>query len=114
VFAINEIIPISRKYDQSGEFPHEVLQEAFNQGLMNTIFPQKIGGPGLGILDSCLIVEETAAADPGITTSLSECRPRSGLLDAVPIQSRIEERGKESIYLGFQRAETIVEGVPGG
>ncbi|UCE14376.1 MAG: acyl-CoA dehydrogenase family protein [Candidatus Heimdallarchaeota archaeon] len=69
-FAINEIIPVSRKYDQSGEFPREVLQKAFDQGLMNTIFPQNIGGPGLGVLDTCLIVEETAAADPGITTSL--------------------------------------------
>ncbi len=69
-FAINEIIPVSRKLDQSGEFPKEILQKAFDQGLMNTIFPQDIGGPGLGILDTCLIVEETAAADPGITTSL--------------------------------------------
>ncbi|MHA2247751.1 MAG: acyl-CoA dehydrogenase family protein [Candidatus Hodarchaeales archaeon] len=69
-FAIKEIIPVSRKYDQSGEFPKEVLQKAFDQGLMNTIFPRDIGGPGLGILDTCLIVEETAAADPGITTSL--------------------------------------------
>ena len=69
-FAINEIIPVSRKFDQSGEFPYEILQKAFDQGLMNTIFPQDIGGPGLGVLDTCLIVEETAAADPGITTSL--------------------------------------------
>ena len=69
-FAINEIIPVSRKHDQSGEFPRDVLQKAFDLGLMNTIFPKRIGGPGLGILDNCLIVEETAAADPGITTSL--------------------------------------------
>ena len=69
-FAINEILPVSRKYDTSGEFPLEVLQKAFDQGLLNTIFPKEIGGPGLGILDTCLIVEETAAADPGITTSL--------------------------------------------
>ncbi len=69
-FAIKEIIPVSRKYDQSGEFPRDVFQKAFEQGLMNTIFPESIGGPGLGILDNCLIVEETAAADPGITTSL--------------------------------------------
>ncbi len=69
-FAIKEIIPVSRKYDQSGEFPRDVLQKAFDQGLMNTIFPESIGGPGLGILDNCLLVEEIAAADPGITTSL--------------------------------------------
>ncbi|WP_455141151.1 acyl-CoA dehydrogenase family protein [Candidatus Hodarchaeum mangrovi] len=69
-FAIQEIIPVSRKYDESGEFPYEIYQKAFEQGLMNTIFPREVGGPGLGILENCLIVEETAAADPGITTSL--------------------------------------------
>ena len=69
-FAINEIIPVSRKYDTSGEFPLEVFEKAFDQGLMNTSIPKEFGGPGLGILDSCLIVEECSAADPGITTSL--------------------------------------------
>ena len=69
-FAIQEIIPVSRKFDESGEFPYEIYQKAFEQGLMNTIFPREVGGPGLGILENCLIVEETAAADPGITTSL--------------------------------------------
>lgn len=69
-FAIKEIIPVSRKYDKSGDFPYEVLQKAFDQGLMNTVFPKEIGGPDLGIFENCLIVEETAAADPGITTSL--------------------------------------------
>ncbi|MHA2368662.1 MAG: acyl-CoA dehydrogenase family protein [Candidatus Hodarchaeales archaeon] len=69
-FAIKELIPVSRKYDKSGEFPFEVLQKAFDENLLNLNIPQKYGGPGHGILDSCLVVEETAAADPGITTSL--------------------------------------------
>ncbi len=69
-FAINDIIPVSRKYDESGEFPYELYEKAFKEGLLNLTIPQKYGGLGLGILDSCLVVEETAAADPGITTSL--------------------------------------------
>ncbi|MHA1994468.1 MAG: acyl-CoA dehydrogenase family protein [Candidatus Hodarchaeales archaeon] len=69
-FALNEIIPVSRKYDQSGEFPYDVYQKAFEAGLLNITIPTEYGGQGLGILDSCLLVEETAAADPGITTSL--------------------------------------------
>ncbi|MFX0115098.1 MAG: acyl-CoA dehydrogenase family protein [Candidatus Hodarchaeota archaeon] len=69
-FAIKEIIPVSRKYDNSGEFPFEVYHKAFELGLMNLNIPPEYGGPGHGILDSCLVVEETAAADPGITTSL--------------------------------------------
>lgn len=69
-FAINEIIPISRKYDESGEFPYELYEKAFTEGFLNITIPREYGGQGLGILDSCLLVEETAAADPGITTSL--------------------------------------------
>ncbi|MHA2054159.1 MAG: acyl-CoA dehydrogenase family protein [Candidatus Hodarchaeales archaeon] len=69
-FAIDEIIPVSRKYDESGEFPFELYEKAFTEGLLDITIPQEYGGHGLGILDSCLLVEETAAADPGITTSL--------------------------------------------
>ncbi len=69
-FALNEIIPVSRKYDLSGEFPYDVYAKAFEAGLLNVTIPKENGGLGLGILDSCLLVEETAAADPGITTSL--------------------------------------------
>jgi len=69
-FALKEIIPVSRKYDESGDFPHEVYQKAFDKGLFNITIPKEYGGIGCGILDSCLLVEETAAADPGMTTSL--------------------------------------------
>lgn len=69
-FAIKEIIPVSRQYDESGEFPHDVYQKAYEEGLFDITIPKEYGGMGRGILDSCLLVEETAAADPGITTSL--------------------------------------------
>ncbi|MHA2073005.1 MAG: acyl-CoA dehydrogenase family protein [Candidatus Hodarchaeales archaeon] len=69
-FAIKEIIPVSRQYDESGDFPHDVYQKAYEQGLFDITIPEEYGGAGRGILDSCLLVEETAAADPGITTSL--------------------------------------------
>ncbi len=69
-FAIEEVVPVSRKYDETGEFPIEVFQKAFDRGLFNITLPSEYGGPGLGILESCLVVEEIAAADPGIATSL--------------------------------------------
>ncbi|MFX1535380.1 MAG: acyl-CoA dehydrogenase family protein, partial [Promethearchaeota archaeon] len=68
-FAIEEILPISRKYDISGEFPWELFQKAFDQGLLNTLIPKEYGGPGGSLLESCILVEEIAAADPGIATS---------------------------------------------
>ncbi len=70
-FALNEIIPVSRKYDESGDFPRDVYEKAFEHGgLIDGTIPKEYGGAGFGILDACLLVEETAAADPGITTSL--------------------------------------------
>ncbi|MFX0212020.1 MAG: acyl-CoA dehydrogenase family protein [Candidatus Hodarchaeota archaeon] len=69
-FAIEEMIPVSRKHDLSGEFPWEVAQKAWESGLLNTQIPKKYGGSEMSLLEACLIVEEMAAADPGMATSL--------------------------------------------
>lgn len=69
-FAINEVLPVARKYDESEEFPMEVIKKAHEAGLLNLGIPKKYGGPGYGLLDSCLVVEEISAACPGIATSI--------------------------------------------
>ncbi|MGQ9722248.1 MAG: acyl-CoA dehydrogenase family protein [Candidatus Jordarchaeum sp.] len=69
-FAIEEILPVSQKYDKSGEFPRPVYEKAFKAGLMNLGIPKEYGGSGYGSLESVLVVEEIAAADPGIATSM--------------------------------------------
>jgi acyl-CoA dehydrogenase len=69
-FAQNEMLPAAPKYDKSGEFPHDVLKKAHENGLMNLSIPQEYGGMGLGIFDTCLVVEEFAAACTGITSSI--------------------------------------------
>jgi acyl-CoA dehydrogenase len=69
-FAINEVLPVARKYDESEEFPMPVIKKAWEQGLLNTGIPKKYGGPGYGLLNSCIIVEEISSACPGIATSI--------------------------------------------
>jgi len=69
-FAKTEILPVAPKYDHEGEFPQEVLQKAFELGLMNTSIPSEFGGLGLGLLDLVLIVEEFASACPGIAITV--------------------------------------------
>jgi acyl-CoA dehydrogenase len=69
-FAQNEMLPVAAKLDKSGEFPHDVLKKAHENGLMNLSVPDEYGGPGLGIFDTCLVVEELAAACTGITSSI--------------------------------------------
>ncbi len=69
-FALNEVLPVSQHYDQTGEFPREVIAKAHKLGLMNLGVPKKYGGPEYGQLESVLIVEEMAAACAGMTTSI--------------------------------------------
>jgi acyl-CoA dehydrogenase len=69
-FALEEMLPVAKKYDRSGEFPKEVVEKAFKAGLMNLAIPKKYGGPGYGTLEAVLVVEEMAAACAGMTTTI--------------------------------------------
>ena len=69
-FAISEVLPVARKYDESEEFPLPVIKKAWEQGLLNLGIPKEYGGPGYGLLSSCIVVEEISSACPGIATSI--------------------------------------------
>ncbi len=69
-FAIREVLPVARKYDESEEFPLDVIKKAWEEGLLNLVIPKKYGGPGYGLLDACIVVEEISSACPGIATSV--------------------------------------------
>lgn len=69
-FAIREILPVARKYDESEEFPLPVIKKAWEEKLLNLGIPKEYGGPGLGLLSSCIVVEEISSACPGIATSI--------------------------------------------
>jgi len=69
-FAVNEVLPVARKYDESEEFPLPVIKKAWEQGLLNLAIPKEYSGPGYGLLSSCIVVEEISSACPGIATSI--------------------------------------------
>lgn len=69
-FAINEVLPVARKYDDNEEFPIDVIRKAYDANLLNLAIPKKYGGLGLGLLDACIVVEEISSACPGIATSI--------------------------------------------
>jgi acyl-CoA dehydrogenase len=69
-FAREEMAPVAGHYDQSGEFPREIIRKAWELGLVSTAIPESFGGVDLPILDQCLIVEELAWACSGMTTSM--------------------------------------------
>ena len=69
-FAEQEIIPRAREYDEKEIFPVDVCEKAFAAGLMNFGVPKELGGPGLGVLDTSLIVEELNYGCSGISNAV--------------------------------------------
>ena len=50
--------------------PKDIIEKAWEVGLMNTHIPEEYGGPGLDYLSGCLIEEELGWGCSGIGTSL--------------------------------------------
>ena len=70
-FTRKEIIPRAAHFDETGEFPRDILKKAWETGLMNIEIPETYGGLGGTCLDNCLVQEEVAYGCSGINTSLS-------------------------------------------
>ncbi|HKE11051.1 MAG TPA: acyl-CoA dehydrogenase family protein [Myxococcota bacterium] len=69
-FAESEIAPAAAHYDETGEFPREIIQKAWELGLSSTCIPSEYGGVGLSAVESCLITEEIAWGCAGMGTSI--------------------------------------------
>jgi acyl-CoA dehydrogenase len=93
-FAEKEIRRVAWEYDRDGTWPQDIIDKAWELGLMNGHLPEEYGGPGLSYLDGCIIEEEIAWGCSGIGTSLS-C---NGLATAPISIGASEELKKE--YLG--------------
>lgn len=79
-FAEQEIAPVAAHYDRTADFPWEIINRAYDVGLINLSIPQEYGGPGLGALDECVINEELACGCAGISGVLG-----LNALAAIPI-----------------------------
>ncbi len=69
-FAIKEVLPVAASYDEAEVMPIKVIKKAWEAGLTNLSIPKEYGGQGYGIMESVIVVEEIAAACPGIATSI--------------------------------------------
>jgi acyl-CoA dehydrogenase len=69
-FAQKEMAPRAEHYDQTAEYPWEVVEKAHTAGLLNIIIPEEYGGVGAGSLEECLVSEEFFAGDAGMGTSM--------------------------------------------
>jgi len=70
-FTRKEIVPQAAHFDESGEFPREILRRAWETSLMNVEIPEAYGGLGGSCLDNCLVQEEVSYGCSGINTSMA-------------------------------------------
>lgn len=66
-FAETEMIPVAGQYDDEQRFPEDVARKAWELGLMNFEVPREYDGLGLGVLDSCVILEQLNWGCAGMT-----------------------------------------------
>lgn len=69
-FAEKDIRKVAWDYDKEGTWPQDIIDKAWEIGLMNTHIAEEYGGPGLDYLSGCLIEEEMGWGCSGIGTSL--------------------------------------------
>src|SRR3954463_4048949 len=94
-FAEKEIRTVAAEHDKDGSWPQEVINKAWEVGLLNTHVAEAYGGPGLDYLSGTLIEEEFGWGCSGIGTSLAA----NGLASA-PISLGGSEETKKK-YLGM-------------
>jgi alkylation response protein AidB-like acyl-CoA dehydrogenase len=70
-FAEREIKPNVMKYDESQEFPMEIMRKLGELGFMGVTFPEKYGGANLTYLEVVAIIEEISKYDPSVGLSVS-------------------------------------------
>ncbi len=69
-FAREYITPKASELERRNEFPKEVVQRAYEAGLMNLHIPKEAGGPGLSLFSETLVSEQTGYGCAGMATSI--------------------------------------------
>ena len=65
-FAEVEILPHVMEWDEAQTFPSEVVRKLGQLGYMGAIFPEELGGAGLGYIEYALIIEELSRVDGSV------------------------------------------------
>jgi alkylation response protein AidB-like acyl-CoA dehydrogenase len=71
LFAENEIRPVVMAFDESQEFPAELVRKLGDMGFMGMTCPESLGGAGLSEVDAIVVVEELARIDPSIALTVA-------------------------------------------
>src|SRR6202012_1448387 len=65
-FAEAEIAPHVMEWDEAQTFPLEVIRKLGKLGYMGSIFPEELGGAGMGYIEYSNIIEELSRVDGSV------------------------------------------------
>ena len=65
-FAEAEILPHVMEWDEAQTFPLETVRKLGTLGYMGSIFPEELGGAGLGYVEYSIIIEELSRVDGSV------------------------------------------------
>lgn len=70
-FARDEVAPIARKFDDSGEFPWDTVNKMGELGLLGMPWPEELGGSGVDLISYILVIHEMAKVDASHAITIS-------------------------------------------
>ena len=65
-FAVTEVAPVIRRFDEAQEFPREILSKLGKTGLLGALVPEEYGGAALDYVSYALAVEELNRVDASV------------------------------------------------
>jgi len=70
-FAEGEFQERAEEFDRNESFDEAIFQKAAELGFVGVFIKEEYGGPGMGIFDASLIMEEFNVVDPGIAITIA-------------------------------------------
>ena len=70
-FCEKTIRPVYMQFDESQEFPMDIMRQLGELGFLGILVSEEFGGAGLGYIEYAIIVEELAKIDPSISLSVA-------------------------------------------
>jgi len=70
-FAEREMRPVVMRYDESQEFPADIVRRLGELGFMGMTWPGELGGAALTDLEAIAVIEELARVDPSVALTVA-------------------------------------------
>jgi alkylation response protein AidB-like acyl-CoA dehydrogenase len=106
-FAEGEFTDVARELDETGCFDDRLWKKAADLGFLAVFIPESYEGMGMGYLEQCVIQEEFARVDLGITHAIESCYFGSQLIDMVGTEEQ-KKRYLPPICLGEIKMGTAI------